>query len=250
MRAIIPGTLAAFATCLVLTACGNADYPTAPSERVLVAHGMLSVQSARQEVLVEYGRSIEEGVYYGVTPARDVSVTVRGSTEHVLTQDSQRPGWYVGNFMPTPGVVYRLDVRAPDGQHLTDATLVPGPTRLILPRRDTTIVWTDSVPIRWTRASHALAYVAFAQRPGTGGVPTVAFANAATPDTSGTFASLLATGPFSLAVAAVDANYIEYYRLGADGLDRNHFSSTVEGGYGFFGSYALSESRIITVVSR
>ncbi|MDQ3557325.1 MAG: hypothetical protein M3409_11210 [Gemmatimonadota bacterium] len=51
-------------------------------------------------------------------------------------------------------------------------------------------------------------------------------------------------------VIAMDANYLRYVASSngsAPGGDRNRVRSTVRGGYGLFGSYSISNSRLLEI---
>lgn len=238
---------------LLLLASGcewhGSEYPTDPEGRSLVVHGMLAGGEPQQEILVEYTRGIGEGYFRGVTPATGAQVVVVGDETHRFGEDPARPGMYRADFSPRPGRRYTLQVRGPAGEVVTSETLVPGPPRLISPAADTAVSPGAFVTLQWSAAPASAAYVLTDRPPGRPSSFTALLYPYVVGDTSvrvqpGTFGRT----SFHFRVAAVDANYLRYVRgTTADTAERNRVRSTVEGGYGLFGSYALSNTRVVSV---
>lgn len=254
------GGLALVLLCFqMLGACASWDAPspTEPEERHLVVHGMLQAGSGEQEIIVEYTRPIRDGYYRGLTPASGLQVVVRAAESHTFAEDPQHPGLYRASFVPRGGQRYALEVRGPEGQTVTGETLIPEPIRLSLPSRDTIVKRGEKVTLHWTSAASAKAYVLVARLPGrpasTEDVLTDKDILADTVlvedvEMRGLLRGFAQTVQYT--VAAVDANYAGYVLSAPEGNaegNRRRIRKTVQGGYGLFGAYALSNSRIIGV---
>jgi hypothetical protein len=235
--------LAVLVGCEQLTA-----YPPGEAEQSLVVHGMLLGGSAGQEIILEYARGIREGVYRGITPASRAEVVVAGKDTHRFTEDPARPGVYRASFVPAPGERYALRIRGPRGESVTGTTDVPAAPRLVEPTADALVNRTRAVMVRWTGAPAAAGYIVFApdaERPGFLGNPVH---QAAPGDTAAAVElGTLGERQVRLWVAAVDANYLRYIRSRSlDAGPKFRIESTVEGGWGLFGSTAYSDARLIS----
>jgi hypothetical protein len=212
---------------------------------------MLLAATDRQEIVVEYTRSVPEGFYRGVTPASGAQVTVTGSEVHRFSEDPQRPGIYRASFLPRSGERYTLRVQGPAGEVVTGVTTVPGAPRLLAPERDTTVALGRELVLRWNRSPHAAAYTWIhfeLNRPSfLAGIPKQ---DTATTVNTGTLTlSVSQEVKVQLQVAAVDSNYVRYEEGRAGDLPdaRYQLRSTVQGGWGLFGSAALSNPRVVTI---
>jgi hypothetical protein len=235
----------------ILAGCEQlASYPPGEAEQSLVVHGMLLGGSGRQEIIVEYGRGIREGVYRGITPAAAADVVVTGKDAHRFTEDPGRPGVYRASFVPAPGERYTLRIQGPRGEVVTGTTDVPAAPRLVEPTADTLVSRTRAVTVRWTNAPAAAGYIVFApdaQSPGFLGNPVH---QGGAGDTSAAVElGTLGERQVRLWVAAVDANYLRYVKSRSlDAGPEFRLDSTVEGGWGVFGSTAYSDARLISFV--
>lgn len=235
---------------LLTPACESygARYPTDPEENYLVVHGMLQEGTAQQEITVEHTRGIGEGYFRGLTPASGAEVVVTGDVDHRFNEDPERPGIYVAAFFPRAGTTYRLEVRGADGQVLTGRTTVPDRSRFISPATDTTITWASYVTAAWSSVPAAAAYLLVDRAPGSATswidliYPTILTDTALTMQ-PGKFGG----NSFYLRVATVDSSFLAYTRGPAEDSIRSRIPTVISGGYGLFGSYALSDTRVISV---
>jgi hypothetical protein len=226
----------------------NGTYPTDTGARSLVVHGMLASGESRQEIILEYGRNIGDGYFKGLTPATGARIEVVGEAIHDFHEDPSRPGIYQAAFAPQPGLRFALRIRGPAGEVVTAETLVPDPPRFIAPAVDTAIAVGDTVSLRWLSAPAAAAYIFGDYRPGKGGDLGSLLSPAILDDTSYTIQGIFGGTSYQYRVAAVDSNYIWYaQRAPGSARERDPVSSTVSGAFGLFGSYALSDTRTISV---
>jgi hypothetical protein len=231
-----------------VAACGG-EYPTTKGERSLVVHGMLAEGDAAQEIILEYTRHLNEGIYRGLTPASGARITVSGSAEHHFTEDPHRLGVYVASFVPAAGEHYLLRIDGPRGERVTGDTRIPGVPHVISPRSDTTLTLGSFVTVQWSASEAAAAYVLVDAAPGEPSSLTALWHPPILGDTSVT----LQPGRFGgtalhLRIAAVDSNYAAYHRTGSFAPEqRSRIRTTVDGAYGLFGAYAISERRTLFV---
>lgn len=226
----------------------GAEYPTETEVRYLVVHGMLGLGAQDQEIVVEYSRGIGDGYYRGLTPAAGAEVVVVGDGTYRYQEDPAHPGVYRATFSPRPGVRYALGVRGPAGEMVTAETVVPDASRLIAPGADTTIAWGNYVTLRWSSAPGAAGYVVIDRPPGAPGPIGALVHPYILRDTSVTTQPGLFGGTsFYFRIAAVDASYVRYIEGAPGDSSAGRIRSTVSGGYGLFGSYALSNARAVTV---
>lgn len=236
---------------LVASGCEwhGGEYPTAPAARLLVVHGMLAGSELQQEIIVEYARGIHEGYFRGLTPARGARVVVAGEETYEFQEDPERPGVYRATFSPVSGERYALQVRGPAGELVTSETLVPHSAQLISPGSDTTISLGGYITVRWSEVPAAAGYVLLDRPPGQPSSGATLLQPGILSETElriqpGAFGGTT----FQIRVAAVDANYRRYMRPSSDGSGEQEYRrDTVEGGHGLFGSYSLSDSRLISV---
>lgn len=228
------------AVIIMITACWDGSYPGQPSSRMLVVHGMLVAGAARQEIVVEYSRGINDGYYLGVTPASGAQVSVTGTAAHAFVEDQTRPGIYVGELAAASGQRYTLHIRGPAGETVEGATVVPTPPVLRLPQTDTTVRLGATLTLGWSAVPQAAAYIII-DRAGQPAPPGALAHPALLQDT------LVAIQPgkfggtsFVYRVVAADENYAHY-------IGGRNISSGVSGAYGVFGSYALSNARVVRV---
>jgi hypothetical protein len=247
----------------LLAACSFHD-ATAPQPQMLVIHGMLLTGVPEQEILVEYTRPVQDGVYAGLTPASGAEVVVAGPDgRHVFAEDPERPGVYRARFTPQGGDRYRLDVRSATGQTVTSESRAPELIRITSPSQDTIVARITRADrsihapfsLHWTHAPAASGYVILSHPPGR--APTlsdVPYTGAGAFQDTTLVADVVMDGIYSAAreisyrVAAVDANYRRYMMdANAPGNDgpRDWVRSTIQGGYGLFGSAAISDSVLV-----
>jgi hypothetical protein len=222
---------------------------------------MLGAGSAEQTVLVEEARRLSDGFFFGVTPASGAVVTVSGPAEHRFVEDPGQPGTYRGTFTPQAGARYSLQVQGARGQEIAGEATVPEPFGFRTPSRDTATAPEDSAVLRWSRSPSAAGYILLWRRVDRSGASSAnEILQSATPwvnpDTTvavnvrnaGVLHGLVDTLRFT--VAAVDENFRNYVltedQVAPDG-SRSRFRTTVRGGYGLFGAYAISDSRVIGV---
>jgi hypothetical protein len=224
----------------------GAKYPTEPDVRTLVVHGVLVSGSESQEIIVEWTRSLGEGLYRGLTPLSGARVTVAASTEvHVFREDAATPGVYRGRLVPHPGERYRLRVEAVEGETATGEAVVPGTPRLLVPAADTSARPGDEFAIHWSRVPAAGYVIVRSSRPAASPSPFQEFlyASVVRDTTARTGLGVLENQPRTLAVAAVDSSFALY-------LDRERggpLHTNLQGAYGLFGAVAFSNSRRVTV---
>lgn len=236
-----------------------APHPTEPAARDLVVHGMLRSGVPEQEILLEFTRPVKDGLYRGLTPASGAVVAVTGpGATHRFAEDVDHPGVYRASFIPEGGASYALHVRGPEGQTLESETTVPGPIRLTVPTRDTVIDRRNAaqVTFRWTRGRSSRGYAlesTVPDRPPTayslGGFGTGQDTSLVLDVAIESLLSGFAT-QMRFSAIAMDANYLRYVASsdgGAPGGDRNRVRSTVRGGYGLFGSYSISNPRLLGI---
>lgn len=234
----------------VIAGCewGGARYPTEPATQQLVVHGMLNAEAQEHEIVVEYTRAIGDGYFRGLTPAAGAEVLVSGQETHQFREDPARPGVYHASFSPRPGSRYLLQVRGPAGEVVTGETVVPGAPQFLAPVADTTISQGNYVTFRWTSAPGAAGYVVLDRPPGTPTPALLVLHPTIQADTSGTWPPGLFVGKlFDYRIAAVDSNYVRFIQGGSDPSRPERFRSTLSGGFGVFGSYAVSEPRTVTL---
>lgn len=225
--------------------CDGGRYPTGAAPRVLVVHGMLATGAPEQQLVLEYSRGIDEGVYRGLTPASGAAVTVSAGQAHPFQEDPRRPGVYRAAFTPVAGERYLLRIQGPAGEVVQGEAVAPGRPDMLAPAADTTVPLGGYATLRWTSAPHAAAYVLVEGVPGQPGTPGALLHPAILAGTSLTLQPGAFGGTsFTFRVAAVDANYVAY--AGADPAGPR-VRSTVQGGYGVFGAYALGDPRSIRV---
>ncbi|MDQ3606638.1 MAG: hypothetical protein M3418_10710, partial [Gemmatimonadota bacterium] len=134
-------------------------------------------------------------------------------------------------------------IRGPEGETVVAETQVPGIPRLVAPSRDTTVARNREIRLVWTHSAGAAGYIYIAPNPNT---PSF-FSGVINKDTMATVAlatSYTGGGQVHLRIAAVDSNYVRY-KARQELLDRGSFVSTVQGGWGLFGSVAYSDPRVI-----
>lgn len=232
----------------MFTAGCEQGYPTTSQVPSLVVHGMLAADEPRQEILVEYTRSLSEGYFKGLTPASGARVAVVGNEAHPFQEDPARPRVYVAAFAPRPGERVSLQVQGPAGEVVTAETMIPEAPRLVSPEADTTVAWGGYVTPRWSSVPTAGGYVLTDSPPG----QPSPIGSLLHPTVLGDTAVQIQPGKFGgttfhIRVAAVDRNYERYMQRTSDSDDRSRIRSTVTGGYGLFGSYAVSNSRLVSV---
>lgn len=197
---------------------------------------------------MEHTRGIGDGYFRGLTPASGAEVLVTGEVDHRFSEDPERPGIYVAAFSPRAGMAYRLEVRGADGQVLTGRTTVPSPSPFTSPAADTTIAPGGYLSVAWSSVPGAAAYLLLDRAPGSATswvgliYPTI-LADTAVRVQPGKFGG----NSFHLRVATVDSSFLAYARGPADDSTRSRIPTVVSGGYGLFGSYALSDTRVISV---
>lgn len=228
----------------VITGCewGGARYPTEPATQQLVVHGMLGAGEQTQEIVLEYTRDIKDGYFKGLTPASGAEVLVVADESHQFDEDPARPGVYRAMFSPRPGTRYALQVRGRAGEVVTAETVVPAVPQLIAPGADTTISLGNFVTFRWSSVPTAAGYIVIDRPPGQPTPALVVLNPGIVGDTSATgqpgkFGGKL----FYYRIAAVDANYVRYI----NGTSR--IGGAVTGGFGVFGSYAVSNARTVSI---
>lgn len=237
-------------TSLLAIGCewGGARYPTESATQHLVVHGMLSAGAQEQEIVLEYSRAISDGFFRGLTPASGAEVLVTGQETHQYREDPAQPGVYRASFSPRPGTRYSLLVRGPAGEVVTGETVVPGAPRFVAPAEDTTISRGNSVTFRWMSTAGDAGYLVLDRPLGTPTHPMLVLHPSIQADTSGTWQpGAFGGNVFNYRIAAVDSNYVRYIHGGSDPSRPERFRSTVAGGYGVFGSYAVSHPRTVTV---
>jgi hypothetical protein len=248
--------------CLAVGAgCGgwDAPYPTSPGEDALVVHGLLREGAAEHEILVERTRELRDGFYRGHTPVSGAVVSVSGPDgTRTFTEDPAQPGVYRAAFPVQGGASYVLRVTSPGGNHVRGQTQVPTSIRLNVPAADTTVQHRDipQVAFHWTSSTYAGGYKVVPSVPGRSTGMNDLPLGGGIPDTTVVVDIALESILYGFAkeirysVAAVDANYRHYYAVGdSAGTSRttDRIRSTVEGGYGLFGSYTLSNTRSVKI---
>ncbi|CAN5780767.1 hypothetical protein BH23GEM3_BH23GEM3_03690 [soil metagenome] len=236
---------------LVITGCDwhGAAYPSEPDAGSLVVHGMLAEGAPEQEIILEYTRRLDEGYYRGLTPASGAHITVTGKETHAFREDPKHPGVYRASFVPHRGERYTLRIEGPAGESVTSQTEVPGSPQLISPGADTVIRWGEHVTVRWSSVPAAAGYVLIDRPPGEPGLlRALSYPNVLRDTSLIMQPGKLGGTSFHIRVVAVDANY-RWYRTGeiSDPEERSRTRSTVEGGYGLFGSFSIGNSRLISL---
>lgn len=232
---------------LLLAGCGQSTtYPAHGVERDLIVHGMLFGNRQEQEISVEYTRLMNDGFFRGITPASGADVIVTGTEAHRFAEDPERPGIYRASFAPRAGERYTLRIRGPRGEQVAAETRVPGAPQLGVPSRDTSVQRYQDVSLYWARAPAAHRYIGLKSASRYPNSLQMFFSPKH--DTTATVQlGLMLEEQVRIAIAAVDSNYSEYIqsRVG-DAGPSYRFRSTVQGGWGLFGSAAVSEPRLIT----
>ncbi len=235
---------------LLLAGCDHqAAGPSNGSARSLVVHGVLLAGTHEQEILVEYTRGVGEGIYKGITPASGAEVTVTGHAVHRFVEDPKRPGSYRASFTPRPGGLYMLRIRGPGGEAVSSWTRIPGTPQLTAPSRDTVVQRAVDVVFRWTATTDASGYMVVFYDTARPRFPFERPVIRAEDNAVTVQLGLMGERQMRLAVAAADSNYLRYVQMRfRDPGPKYRFQSTVEGGWGLFGSAALSDSRLISFV--
>lgn len=255
---------AVFAAVATLAACSayGDPYPTGVEVHELVVHGLLIADRAEQEILVEYVRPIDNGMYRDLNPASgaEVMVEAHDGTTHRFEEVVDSPGVYRAMFTPRAGERWALRVEGRGGEVVTGVTIIPEPAILHFPEADTVIVLPEgafggtSIALRWSPADGAGYVIAYrwldSDQP----------SNVLTDllyDYTLVHDGLEATASFGVmayitgarvAVATVDSMYARYVSASPrETVPRSRARSTLEGGYGLFGSIAFSEFRRIEV---
>jgi hypothetical protein len=225
---------------ILLAGCSEVTYPVLDEPRALVIHGMLLTNTDRQEIVVEYTRPIQDGFFRGITPASGARVVVEGAGTHVYQEDLTRPGIYRASYVPRPGQRYTLRIEDTDGAVATSVTTVPAVPTLFSPSADTAVGRYDDVVLRWNAAPGAPGYVWIATEPGDSSF----ISGSAVEDTTVTLQLGLFAYNFGdelrLSIASVDSHYLEYNPGGLLPGDRYQLRTTIDGGWGLFGSAAFS----------
>jgi len=260
-RIVVKLTPILFATLVSTAACG-AETPTEQAVPEPVVHAMLGAGATSHTVVVEDARSVEDGFFRGVTPASGARVVVRtGADAYEFQEDASAPGYYHASFPVEAGRRYSLEVTSRGGRVVTGETLVPAPPRMVRPAADTTVAQGEMARLEWQGSRPSAGYVLVwrrADRDGPSTAQEVASRRAPTvlQDTT-VQVDVLSMGVFygfatelRFFVTAVDENFREYVRPDGepdpDGA-RRQIRSTVRGGYGLFGSYAISDGRVVGV---
>ena len=216
---------------------------------VLVIHAVLEAGALEHRFIVERTRAIAEGFYFPVTPVRGARVTVStsGGPEHLLTEAAGEPGTYVGSFPVESERRYMLTVRDASGVTVQGSTLVPGRPVITAPASDTVLSVMDEMELRWTSTNATAGYSIVDTPPGTAEDPFRTLYRGVSTDTSMSWRhSFFASGDAQLRIVALDSAFVAYYRPRyGEGGDPRAVRSTLSGGYGFFGSYAISEPRLV-----
>jgi hypothetical protein len=201
---------------------------------------MLLTSTDQQEIIVEHTRSIEDGFFRGITPVSGAQVVVEGAGTHEYREDPARPGIYRASFVPRSGQRYTLTVRDVGGAVAASTTVVPGVPTLLSPSADTAVGRYDDVVVRWNAAPQAAGYVWIATEPNDSSFVTGIIV-ADTTDTVqlGLFAYNFGD-EMRLSIASVDSHYVEYNPGGLLPGDRYQLRTTIDGGWGLFGSAAFS----------
>lgn len=232
---------------ICIAGCGR-DYPTESQASFLVVHGMVAAAESRQEIIVEQAREIGAGYYKGLTPASGVEVTVSGDRVYAFDEDPARPGVYTAMFRPRSGERYSLRITGPAGEVIMGETVIPGAPELISPGADTVIFWGNYVDLSWSSVPTAAGYVIIDAPPEQpASIPAILHPTLVSDTTIQIQPGKFGGTAFHIRVAAVDSNYVRYEQGVSDSDDRSRVRSTVDGGYGLFGSYGLSDARLIAV---
>lgn len=253
---------AAVATLAVCSAYGD-PYPADAEVHELVVHGLLIADRAEQEIVVEYVRPISDGMYRGLSPASGAAITVEAhdGTMHRFEEVVDSPGVYRAMFTPRAGERWTLRVVDGAGEVVTGATVIPEPTILHSPEADTVIVLPEGafggtrIALRWSPADGAGYVIAYrwldSDQPSN---VLTDLLYAYTTVLNGLEASapigswMDYTAGARVGVATVDSMYARYVSaFPRETVPRSRARSTLEGGYGLFGSVAFSEFRRVEV---
>ena len=245
---------------VLLAACRNLEAPAPSQQTRLVVHGVLSLGSPDQEILVYRARTgLPDTVgRTGVgddEPVVDAKVTMTapdGTTSAAARPGNPsgeccEPGIYLfekalGGPTITAGGTYRLRIRTPLGEEVTGTTTIPeGPSALTVPSVHVFFRLRDTLRLSWPRVPGAASYEIII------GMPQFGDEYRTFADTSFTMAGTALTiagddifqagQEVDVVVSAVDVNYYDYYRSQSDpfaGAAPSHLTGAV----GLFGSIA------------
>ena len=266
---------ARYAPFLLLSACELDTTAIPPTTPRLVVHSVLSASAAQQFVLLERSRA---GLVTLLAPPFDVTdpvltddsiavsdavieLTTPGGQTLVAIEDLVSIGKGAGVYrFQLPGSalqrggVYRLSVRAPDGELLTAEASVPGGSPAPFPgfRR-----WDRSgepLALEWPAAPGARSYLVRIETPYG---PHSFFTDSTRVRLPGTLRNtdreqlprvFLPGYQQSVTVSAVDSNYYDYFRTHNSALTGSGIVSRVRGGLGVFGALVRLRFETLDVV--
>lgn len=245
----------------------------------LVVHGVLNPRAVSQVILLERTLtgtvSISDTVFDVLDPivsAGGIAVSgatvevvdstgkaVRGVEDRTVTPNGEGAGVY---RVPIPGnalvlgAAYQLRVRTLQGEELTATTRIPGGPAS--PSGGITRVFNrdhDMLGVQWNAAPGARTYAVRIESPFG---PFFLFTDSVSFRTTGDLRNLF-SGSLEhvfvpgfrqdMLVAAVDANFYDYYRTNNDPFTGAGIISRVTGGLGLFGSMTTVSSGTISVTA-
>ena len=234
---------------------------------VLVERSLTGQQTVDDDALFDPRDPIVTGNGIPVTGAL-VEITGQGRTAHgiedvVIYGDGRGRGVYrlrnsrnpgSQNVELVPGSRYTLRIRTSEGQVVTGSTVIPlttlsSPTPVPLPfQRDR-----DTLRLRWPAAPGAKRYALRVDSPFG---PFYLFTDAQGYDLEGGLRNFFAEElphvfipgfEQNVQVAAVDTNFVDYYRTSNDPFTGTGLVNHLEGGIGVFGSYVPLITRVLDV---
>jgi hypothetical protein len=237
---------------LSLAACVTERF-TEPTTVQIVVQAVLDPSSQVQEVLVQEANTGQPFAARCVVDAQVEVITSDGVSMHGVQQPAPCGPYRVAlddyGVRLRPGATYTLRVATRDGHEISGTTTIPDgrpvdPSSVVEPfsaRRDTLRL--EFAPVAGAAAhelrisSNFSGYRRFVDSPIV--VPG--------PMRDGGGAFVFPGGAARVTVAAVDANYYDYYRTTSDPIGGGVLVSRLHGGVGVFGSIVVIARRTLDV---
>jgi hypothetical protein len=233
---------------VLMAACESPTEPTGFQDQRVLVHAVLDLSTTLQAVVLEH-----------TEPAPFVGHTIPGATVTIHTPFSETPGVedsisatnstvYRVPLGPSPGDTYELRIITPQGDTITGTTTTP--TALPVTGAQTFIPPfnrnTDTLRLQWPRVAGAAGYQVHVYTEETGNVPLrlnyTAFTDTAiviagnAENIENGFFAFPRNRRVRVVVAAVDDNYLTYYRAPTGPFSGAPPSRLTGGAIGVFGS--------------
>ncbi len=240
-----------------LTACVS-EQATAPTPVQIVVQAVLDPSSRVQEVVVEEANTGQQALGSCVAGAQVTITTPVGVVMRAVGQSTPTGLPPCGRYRVAlddygvqlePGGTYALRVITPDGHEITGTTTIPsGRSVDVSSAPESFSAWRDTLRLDFAPVAGSAAHELriFNQYDGYRRfVDSPVVVSGALKDFGGGFVFL--GGMMNVTVAAVDANYYDYYRTMSDPIGGGVLITRLRGGVGVFGSIVVIARRTLDV---